>query len=184
MYHYYSRLLARQNVQILSPNNFSRVLFQPKTASWFSSSHGNAGGVSFSLTETQRELQETARKFAKDEIIPVASHHDRTGEYPIEIIKKAWELGLVNTHIPEAYGGLGLGVFDCALISEELAFGCTGIQTAIEANGLAVIFLSFLFLFMITSMATKYLFLDGSSTIHELLCKTMLILLFRESNVY
>lgn len=42
-----------------------------------------------------------------------------------------------NTHIPEAYGGSGLGLVEGALISEELAFGCSGIQTAIEANGLA-----------------------------------------------
>lgn len=55
----------------------------------------------------------------------------------IEVIKKAWELGLVNTHIPAEYGGLGLGVLDGAIVTEELAYGCSGIQTAIEANGLA-----------------------------------------------
>ena len=39
---------------------------------------------------------------------------------------------------PQTYpGGLGLGVLDCAILSEELAYGCTGIQTAAEANGLA-----------------------------------------------
>ncbi|KAJ2188002.1 hypothetical protein GGH18_003765, partial [Coemansia sp. RSA 530] len=75
--------------------------------------------------------------FARDVIIPAAPHHDKTGEYPVDIIKQAWELGLVNTHIPTAYGGLGLGVFDSALVSEQLAYGCSGIQTAIEANGLA-----------------------------------------------
>jgi acyl-CoA dehydrogenase len=94
-------------------------------------------GISFELTEEQTEFQNLARKFTAEEIIPVAAHHDRTGEYPTEIIKKAWELGLVNTHIATEYGGLGLGVLDGAIISEELAYGCTGIQTAIEANGLA-----------------------------------------------
>ncbi|KNE64827.1 medium-chain specific acyl-CoA dehydrogenase, mitochondrial [Allomyces macrogynus ATCC 38327] len=93
--------------------------------------------VSFALTDEQREFQDLARKFTAEEIIPKAAHHDKTGEYPKEIIKKAWELGLVNTHVPQAYGGLGLGVLDGAIITEELAFGCTGIQTAIEANGLA-----------------------------------------------
>lgn len=93
--------------------------------------------VSFGLSEEQLAIQELARKFTEDEIIPVAAHHDRTGEYPTELIRKAWELGLVNTHIPQAYGGLGLGVFDGSLVSEELAYGCSGIQTAIEANGLA-----------------------------------------------
>ncbi|KAG0324662.1 hypothetical protein BGZ99_001599 [Dissophora globulifera] len=93
--------------------------------------------ISFGLSDDQLAIQELARKFTADEIIPVAAHHDRTGEYPTEIIRKAWELGLVNTHIPTAYGGTGLGVFEASLVSEELAYGCSGIQTAIEANGLA-----------------------------------------------
>ncbi|KAI9291359.1 acyl-CoA dehydrogenase [Neoconidiobolus thromboides FSU 785] len=93
--------------------------------------------MSFNLTEEQKEYQSLARKFTADEIIPKAAHHDQTGEYPVEILKKAWELGLMNTHIPSEYGGLGLGVLDGCIITEELAFGCTGIQTAIEANGLA-----------------------------------------------
>lgn len=46
-------------------------------------------------------------------------------------------MGLLNTHVPSKYGGLGLGCLDSALITEELAYGCTGIQTAGEANTLA-----------------------------------------------
>ncbi|KAG2175751.1 hypothetical protein INT44_000229, partial [Umbelopsis vinacea] len=94
-------------------------------------------GYVFALSEEQKSFQDLARKFALDEIIPVAAEHDRTGKYPTDVIKKAWELGLVNTHIPAEYGGLGLGVLDGAIVTEELAFGCSGIQTAIEANGLA-----------------------------------------------
>lgn len=78
-----------------------------------------------------------ARKFTADEITPIAAHHDKTMEYPWEVIKKAHSVGLLNTHIPEEFGGPGLGLMECSLISEELAFGCSGIQTAIEANGLA-----------------------------------------------
>ncbi|GAB1288255.1 Medium-chain specific acyl-CoA dehydrogenase, mitochondrial [Apodemus speciosus] len=88
------------------------------------------------LTEQQKEFQATARKFAREEIIPVARDYDKSGEYPFPLIKRAWELGLVNPHIPESYGGLGLGTFDSCLISEELAYGCTGVQTAIETNSL------------------------------------------------
>uniref|UniRef100_A0A5F9CRT1 Medium-chain specific acyl-CoA dehydrogenase, mitochondrial n=1 Tax=Oryctolagus cuniculus TaxID=9986 RepID=A0A5F9CRT1_RABIT len=88
------------------------------------------------LTEQQKEFQATARKFAREEIMPVAAEYDKTGEYPVPLIKRAWELGLINTHIPESCGGLGLGSFDACLIAEELAYGCTGIQTAIEANSL------------------------------------------------
>lgn len=52
------------------------------------------------------------------------------------MIKKAHELGLMNGHIPQKYGGLGLGTLDGCLITEKIAYGCTGILTAIEANGL------------------------------------------------
>ncbi|KAI8093620.1 acyl-CoA dehydrogenase/oxidase [Halteromyces radiatus] len=101
------------------------------------SSPVETAGLSFALTEEQKSMQELARKFAREEIIPVAAEHDQTGKYPTEVIKKAWELGLVNTHIESTYGGMELGVLDSALITEELAYGCTGIQTAIEANNLA-----------------------------------------------
>lgn len=93
--------------------------------------------VSFELSEEQKALQQLAREFAQKEIAPQAAYHDQTGEYPWEIIKKAHGVGLMNPHIPEAYGGLGLGVFDSCLISEEIAAACTGIGTAIEANNLA-----------------------------------------------
>uniref|UniRef100_A0A8C3P8L0 Medium-chain specific acyl-CoA dehydrogenase, mitochondrial n=1 Tax=Chrysemys picta bellii TaxID=8478 RepID=A0A8C3P8L0_CHRPI len=93
-------------------------------------------GFSFELSDEQREFQATARKFAREEIIPVAAQYDKTGEYPVPLIKRAWELGLMNSHIPESCGGLGLGTFEACLITEELAYGCTGVQTAIEANSL------------------------------------------------
>lgn len=80
---------------------------------------------------------ELARRFTAENIIPKAKHHDETMEYPWEIIKAAHAAGLVNTHIPQEYGGAGLSLVEGALITEELAFGCSGIQTAIEANGLA-----------------------------------------------
>merc|ERR1711862_947181 len=72
----------------------------------------------------------------KEEIIPVAAHYDRTGEYPWEVLKKAHATGLMNLHIPQEYGGMGLGTLDGCLITEKMAYGCTGIMTAIEANGL------------------------------------------------
>jgi acyl-CoA dehydrogenase len=93
--------------------------------------------IDFSLTEEQQALQELARKFAREEMAPKAAHHDETGEFPLEVAKKAWELGLMNTHVPPEYGGLGLGVLDGCIITEELAWGCTGIATAMEANALA-----------------------------------------------
>ncbi|CAG2116728.1 unnamed protein product, partial [Medioppia subpectinata] len=63
-------------------------------------------------------------------------HHDETGEYPIDIIKKAHALGLMTTSIPEEYGGQGLSLVDHCLIDETVAYGCTGIGTAMTANAL------------------------------------------------
>lgn len=94
-------------------------------------------GVSFTLTDEQKEFQSLARKFAKEEMIPKEKHYDMTGEYPDEIFNMAWELGLCNSHVPEKYGGLGLGALDGCIIAEELAYGCTGMMTAMEANHLA-----------------------------------------------
>ena len=93
--------------------------------------------IDFSLTEEQEQLRKTARDFAEKVIRPKAAHHDEHGEFPTQIIKQAWELGLVNCHIPQDFGGLGLKVLEEALIAEELGWGCTGISTAITANTLA-----------------------------------------------
>ncbi|KAK5619806.1 hypothetical protein CRENBAI_007097 [Crenichthys baileyi] len=101
-----------------------------------SSGHAGSPGFSFEMTDQQKEFQQLARRFAREEMIPVAAAYDRSAEYPFPIIKKAWELGLVNGHIPQEYGGMGLSIFDACLITEELAYACTGMQTAMEANSL------------------------------------------------
>jgi acyl-CoA dehydrogenase len=93
--------------------------------------------IDFALSDEQQQLRALAREFAQKEIVPKAAHHDQTGEFPREICRTAWDLGLMNTHIPEAYGGAGLGVIDGCLVAEEVAWGCTGIGTAMEANTLA-----------------------------------------------
>ncbi len=93
--------------------------------------------INFELTEDQLAFQKLAREFAEREIAPKAAYHDETGEFPWEICRKAWEAGLMNTHVPEEYGGMGLSVLDGCIISEELAAGCSGIGTAMEGNTLA-----------------------------------------------
>jgi len=93
-------------------------------------------GINFNITPEQQEYLDLAEQFTKNEIIPVAAHYDKTGEYPWPVLKKAHETGLMNLHIPQEYGGMGLGTLDGCLITEKMAYGCTGIMTAIEANGL------------------------------------------------
>lgn len=83
-------------------------------------------------------MQALARKFAKEDIIPVAAQYDKSGEYPWDLVKKAWSLGLLNNHVPEHCGGLNLSVLTASVIAEEFAYGCTGVKTALEASGLGV----------------------------------------------
>jgi acyl-CoA dehydrogenase len=93
--------------------------------------------VEFTLTDEQKNLREMAHDFAEKEIRPVAWEYDKEGTWPQEILEKAWEVGLMNTHIPEEYGGAGAGYLDGCLIEEELSWGCSGIQTSLGCNGLA-----------------------------------------------
>ena len=65
--------------------------------------------VDFTLTDEQLAMREMAHEFAEKEIRPVAWDYDRDATWPQEIIEKAWGLGLMNSHLPEAYGGSGLG---------------------------------------------------------------------------
>ncbi|KAJ2332594.1 hypothetical protein GGH91_006138, partial [Coemansia sp. RSA 2671] len=124
-------------VQLLSRLHTSARAFSTASVARSGGNSTMAPALGFQLSEDQLSVQGAARQFVRDVVIPAAPHHDKTGEYPVDIIKQAWELGLVNCHIPTEYGGLGFGVFDSALVSEQLAYGCTGIQTAIEANTLA-----------------------------------------------
>ena len=94
--------------------------------------------IDFEITEEQKALQDTARRFAQNEIIPVAAAHDESGEFPVEVYKKAHEVGLMNLCIPEANGGLGASFLDTYLVVEEIAYGCVGMGTSMMANELAL----------------------------------------------
>jgi len=93
--------------------------------------------LNFELSDEQKALVEASRRFTREKIIPVAAEADKTHEFPMDVFNEAWELGFVGPNIPEAYGGAGMGEVDHVLLTEELAFGCTGIQTSMTANVLA-----------------------------------------------
>lgn len=94
--------------------------------------------MDFTLTDEQLALQEAARRFAQQEIAPVAGRYDESGEFPIEVMKKAYETGLSSVSIPESYGGPGLDIFNSCLVVEELAWGCSGMTTSIMCNDLGL----------------------------------------------
>jgi len=95
--------------------------------------------MEFELSQEQKEIQELALKFARNEMFPVSQQYDEEGKFPAEIFKKAWELGLVNTCIPAEYGGAGFTALDGVIISEALAWGCMGMNTSFMANDLALL---------------------------------------------
>lgn len=93
--------------------------------------------ISFELSDEQKALQDAAREFTKARIIPVAAECDVHSKFPHDVFKEAWKQGFVAPNIPEAYGGMGLHELEHVIITEELAYGCTGIQTSMTANALA-----------------------------------------------
>ncbi|MFL5782330.1 MAG: acyl-CoA dehydrogenase family protein [Thermoleophilaceae bacterium] len=93
--------------------------------------------VDFTLTDEQKDLRELAHSFAEKDIRTVAWDYDKDGTWPEDVIKKAWEVGLMNTHIPEEYGGPGLDYLSGCIIEEEMGWGCSGIGTSLMCNGLA-----------------------------------------------
>jgi acyl-CoA dehydrogenase len=94
--------------------------------------------LDFSLSEEHEQLQKMARRFAEERIKPIAAKCDHESKFPEEVFRAAWELGLINITCPAEYGGAGMGELENALITEELAFGCTGITTSFLANVLAL----------------------------------------------
>jgi len=94
--------------------------------------------MDFGLTDEQLALQDTARRFAREEIAPVAGQYDQSGEFPRHIMQRAWELGLSSTCIPNELGGVGLDIVGSVLVTEELAWGCAGMATSIMCNDLGL----------------------------------------------
>ena len=92
--------------------------------------------VDFQLTPEQEAIRELAHKFAMNEIRPVAWELDREGTFPRELLKKAFDAGLMNANIPEEYGGGGLGVLEEVIVAEEIAYGCSGVATVLLTNNL------------------------------------------------
>jgi len=94
--------------------------------------------IDFSLSDEQVALKDMVRKFVQTEIIPNAHRFDATGEFPHDIIRKAWENGLMNPAVPEKFGGLGFGITEDVIMNEEMGAGCLGMTTSIAVNTLAL----------------------------------------------
>lgn len=94
--------------------------------------------MDFKLTEDQDQYRQLAKDFAANEISPKAHQYDESAEFPLPLVKQAFEIGLMNTNVPESLGGLALSPWDSCLITEELAAACPAIALSITANNLAL----------------------------------------------
>ncbi len=92
----------------------------------------------FEPTEEQQALIDITRRFTRERIIPIAAACDRESRFPLDVFKEGHKIGLVNPTIPAEFGGPGLSDLEATLIHEELAYGCSGIQTSFTANTLAL----------------------------------------------
>lgn len=95
--------------------------------------------INFNLSDEQNEIRELALKFARNEMIPKAQEYDENKKFPADVLQKAWELGLLNTSIPEDCGGQGFSSITSTMITESLAYGCMGMTTSMMANDLALL---------------------------------------------
>ena len=94
--------------------------------------------MGYILTPEMEELRNMVRDFAESEVKEQCKEYDVTGEFPMELYKKAFEMQLHLMEIPTEFGGLGLDYVSCAAIYEELAKADAGFATTIMANCLAL----------------------------------------------
>ena len=91
----------------------------------------------FELSEDQRAIQETARKFTQDRITPFAAEWDETRHYPVDVWKAAGELGFGAIYVSEESGGIGLGRLEAALIMEAMSYGCPATSAYVSIHNMA-----------------------------------------------
>ncbi|NWF95184.1 MAG: acyl-CoA dehydrogenase family protein [Candidatus Thorarchaeota archaeon] len=93
--------------------------------------------MDFGLSDMEKKLFERAKQFTREHITPKAAELEKRGEFPMEVVQKAYEAGLMNLHIPTAAGGPGLSLLCETLVSEATGYGCAGLATSIMCNNLA-----------------------------------------------
>ncbi len=93
--------------------------------------------MNYFLTEEQEMLKELCQQVANEKIRPVAAQYDETQEFPWDIVKVMAESDLFGVYIEEKYGGLGGGVIELVIATEELSRACGGISLSLAATALA-----------------------------------------------
>jgi alkylation response protein AidB-like acyl-CoA dehydrogenase len=90
--------------------------------------------MEFELTEEQKGVRETAKRFTDEEIIPTARDNDANERFPMDTIKKMAPLGFLGATVPKKYGGAGFDWISDAIIFEEIGRGCFSVRTAVSVQ--------------------------------------------------
>ncbi len=90
--------------------------------------------MNFDLTDEQRLIRETVRRFADQEIAPVAAENDRAGRFPRELVDRMAAMGLLGGPIPKEYGGSGLDYISHAIITEEIGRADSSLRTTLSVQ--------------------------------------------------
>lgn len=93
--------------------------------------------MDYFFTEEQKMIRDTTREIALKKIKPIRAELDEKGEFPHEIMKELARADLLRVFIPEEFGGMGGGVTEMCIVTEEICRVCAGIGTTYGANGLA-----------------------------------------------
>ena len=94
--------------------------------------------VDFALSKREQEILDTAMAFSKQWVVPYARELEEADEFPFVLVQKAYDVGLMNSHIPKEYGGPAHSMVEETLIGEALGYGDGGVATTILANNLAL----------------------------------------------
>jgi alkylation response protein AidB-like acyl-CoA dehydrogenase len=92
--------------------------------------------MDFELTEEQRAIQDTARAFAREEMMPHAAQWDEDELLPVDMLRRAAALGFAGIYVGAHVGGSALSRLDATLIFEELAQGCTSTAAYISIHNM------------------------------------------------
>ncbi|MFK7756879.1 MAG: acyl-CoA dehydrogenase [Flavobacteriales bacterium] len=90
--------------------------------------------MEFNKSENQQMIADMVRDFARKEILPNVMKWDESQEFPVEVFKKAGELGLMGVLVPEEYGGSGLSYFEYITVIEEISKVCGSIGLSVAAH--------------------------------------------------
>jgi len=93
--------------------------------------------MDFKLSNREEMLRKTVREFAEKEIPPHMEAMEETGEFPLDLLPKMADMGILGVITPQEYGGTGMGNLARVIVLEELGRVCPAIPMALQVHHMA-----------------------------------------------